>query len=143
MNGALAVNVALIVGIAFTDRPLRSTSEPERGTGYSGPRLDDRCLEQLLAYERIGGDDALGRLVRVDLQGDQAARPVGERPAQVPGRSGRVPVGGVLRRDRGSGPAGPSSSTGTRPSSQPPDTDRTGQTAGMPTRPLDEVEAPS
>jgi hypothetical protein len=51
--------------------------------GY--PHLHHRTFQQLLPDERIGGDDALRRLERLGLEGDQTARPVSERPAHAPG----------------------------------------------------------
>src|SRR6266511_3359096 len=70
------------------------------GDGRFGhPLTHHRTLQQLLPHEEIGGDDALRRLDRFGLEADQAARPIGERPAKVSGQSKIAPIRGVLRRD--------------------------------------------
>jgi hypothetical protein len=75
-------------------RPLRRAA-PIRASTASPPNSP-----AVLPHEGIGGDDARRSLERIGVEGDQTARPIGERPAHVPRQSKVAPVGGVLRRDR-------------------------------------------
>jgi hypothetical protein len=54
-------------------------------TLFGHPLLHHPALQQLLPRKGIGSDDALRCLERIGLEGDQAARPIGERPPEVSG----------------------------------------------------------